>query len=134
MIAEHILDVQLFNGNDVEAIDQPPCCLVDEIMPSVTNTLMDARQNFVGLLAWLGTFLGFGLLPASLCQSLFIMSEEARVAYKLPIGQGQEGVQARVKANGISRRQQGRVFLFHREADEPFAPVSADGTGFDSAN
>jgi hypothetical protein len=47
MILHHALDVQLFNGNHAEAIDQPSCGLVNKIMAPVPDTLMDTGQNFI---------------------------------------------------------------------------------------
>ncbi len=72
-----------------------------KIMATVTNALMDARQNLVGFAPLFGTLFRFGLLASSLCQCFFITTKEARVVYELTIGQGHERIKASIKANSV---------------------------------
>ncbi len=113
MITKHILDSQFFNGNHAEAVDQAAGGLMNKVMATVPDALMDTRQNFVCFLAFRASLLGFGLLPARLCQCLFVLAEEARVVHELAIGQGKERVQPGVKANSLCRLWQRGVFLLY---------------------
>jgi hypothetical protein len=67
MVLDHTFDVQLFNGNDAEAIDQTTGILMTKIMAAVSDTLVDTGENLVGFTPFTASLLGLGLFPASLC-------------------------------------------------------------------
>ena len=132
VIAKHILDVEFLDGNHAESVDNAPGGLVGEIMAAVANALMDTRQNLVGFLSRRASFLGFGLLSASLRQCLLVTAEEARIFNELAAGQGHERIQSRVKSNGFFGKRQWLNFTLTGKAYEPFFAVPADSAGFNS--
>lgn len=134
VIAEHSLDVQFFNGKDAVAIDQPAGRLMNKIMSSVADTLVDTGKNLVGPATLTASLLRLGLLSASLRQCLFVTAEEARVVHELAVGQGQKRVQARIKTNRLLGLWQEVIFLFHREADEPLRADPVDAARLDPAD
>ncbi len=85
MIGEHTFNIQLFNGNHAKAINKTAGGLMHKIMAAATNTLMDTGQDLVGFSARLRAFLGFGLLPASLCQRLFITAKKRGFSMNSPL-------------------------------------------------
>lgn len=103
MIAKHILDAEFFNSDNAVLVDKPPCRLVNKVMTTVTNPLMDTGKNLVDFLSRRTSLLGFGLFSASLRQCFFITAKEARIVNELAIGQRHKRVQSRVKADGFSR-------------------------------
>ncbi len=106
-----------------------------KVMATVPYTFMDTRQNLVGFAAalWFAFFV-LGLLSASLCQCFFITAKEARVVYELAVGQGQKGVQASVKPDAFTGRQQEVIFLLYGEADKPLGAISANCASLDRAD
>jgi len=52
VIAEHSLDTEFFDGNDSEAVDDAPRILMAEVMATVSDALMDARNDLSGLPAF----------------------------------------------------------------------------------
>jgi hypothetical protein len=134
VVDEQILDVQLFNGDHAKTVDDLAGGLVDKVMTTITDTLMDTRQNLVGLAPFTAALLGLGLLPASFCQRFFVSAEEARVVYKLTVGQSQKRVQPRVKTNSIRAWRQRGIVLLHRETDEPLVSDTMNTAGLDPAD
>ena len=121
MVLHHAFDVQLFNGNDAEAVDDAPCVLMAEIMAAVSHSFMDTGKNLVRLLSCKASFLGFGLFASRFCKCLLILAEEARVLDELAVGQGRKGFQSNVYADGFFGRRQGFGSDFTGNADKPFA-------------
>ena len=119
MIAEQILDVQFFNGNHAEAVDQPSGGLMAEVVPPIADALMDTRNDFLGFLSLAAPAFLFGKFALCLRKSLFFFAEEARVLDKLAIGQSREGFQANINTDGFLRRRQVFGFDFLAKAGEP---------------
>lgn len=130
MVLDHAFDIKFFNSNYTEAVDQPPCGLMNKIMATVSDTLMDTGQNLVGFSALFRTLLCLGLLAACFCQCLLVFAEEARVFNELAIGQSQKRVQPSVKANRFIRGRQRLRRHFTGNADEPLASLPPQCGGF----
>ena len=91
MVAQHIRDAQFFDSNDAETDDDAPCVLMAEVMPSVSDALMDTRDDFAGLSAFLAPALVLGEFALCFDKSLFIFAKEAWVFEELAVGKGREG-------------------------------------------
>ena len=50
VVLHHAFDIELFDGNHPEAVDNTPCGLVNEVMAAVSDTLVDAGDDFAGFL------------------------------------------------------------------------------------
>jgi len=74
MVLDHAFDVEFFNRNHAEAVDQPPCCLMHEIMATVTNAFMDTSQDFIGFPAFTAPLFSLGLLSACFRQCFFVFA------------------------------------------------------------
>ncbi len=133
VVFDHAPDVEFLDGNHAKAVDQSSSDLVNKIMTPVAHPLMDTRENSVGFLSRRASLFCFSLFPASLCESIFIAAEEARIVYELAIGQRQERVEASVKAHGFSRLRQEVALLFHREAHEPLVADAVNAARLDLA-
>ena len=141
VVLHHAFDIELFDGNHPEAVDNTPCGLVNEVMAAVTNALMDAGNHLFGLAlaesclraaafpsaACLLLILRFGVFSLSFGKGFFVTTEEARVSNERAVGQGQKGIQASIKTDGFFGGRQEVIVLFNREAGEPFPadPVDA---------
>ena len=100
-------------------------------MATVTDALMDAGDNLLGLAPCAGT--ASLLRQPALClrQSLLVLAEEARVPNVLAVGQRGEGLQANVNADFLIGRRQDFGPDLAGEAGVPLVLDAADGTRFD---
>lgn len=126
MVLYHAFDVEFFDGNHAEAVDNSPCVLMAEIMATVSDALVDAGKNLVGFAPLTSDFIttslpSFGLFASCFRQRLLITAEEARVLNELAIRQSSEGFHSNIYANRLGRRRQYIGRDLTGNADEPFA-------------
>ncbi len=133
MVLDHAFDVQFLGGDDAEAVDETPCRLVNEVVATVPDALVDTGNNLFGLAAFSGAANLLGEFPLGLCQSLLITAEETRVGDVLAVGQRREGFQSNVNTDLFLRRRQQFGADHAGEADEPLVADTANGAGFDRA-
>ena len=74
---------------------------MDEVVPSVSDTLVNSRDHFLGFAMGFGTVLvlDFLELSLSLCQCLLFLAKEARVLDLLPGGEIGKGGEANIDAH-----------------------------------
>ena len=121
MIAQHILDAEFFDGDNAETVDDAPCVLMAEVMATVTNALVNARDNLASLSAFMAPALVLREFALCFGESLLFFAEKARVFEELAIGKGRESLQSNVNADGFLRRRQVFCFNFLAKAGEPLA-------------
>ena len=121
MVTEHIRDAQFLDSNDAETVDDAPCVLMAEVMTTITNALMDTRDDFASLSAFLAPALLFREFALCFGKSLFIFAEKARASEELAIGKSRESLQPNVNADGFLGRRQVFGFNFLAKAGEPLA-------------
>ncbi len=104
VVLDHAFDVEFLNSDHAEPVRLPAGGLMNKVMPSIANSLMDARQNLVGFTPFAASLLGLGLLPACFCQRFSSLSDEAvtRDAFSCLRGviSGQRGCSAAGDAAG----------------------------------
>src|SRR5882724_1414851 len=105
-----------------------------KIMPAITNTLMDTRQNLVGFAPGLTGLRGSGLFPACLRQRFLILSKESRILHERAVTEGREFVKPYVNADALIGRRKGNGFVLTDKADEPFTSKAVDSGGLGSVN
>ena len=66
MIAQHILDTQLLDGNDAEAVDDALGVLVTEVIAAVADALVDTSNDLADLSALAAPALLLGEFPLPL--------------------------------------------------------------------
>ena len=142
MVTEHILDAQFFDGDNAETVDDAPRVLMAEVMATITNALVNARDDFASLSAFMAPTLLLREFALCFGKSLFIFAEKARASEELAIGKSRESLQPNVNADGFLGRRQVFGFNFLAKAGEPlaidaqnrasleFAPRSAVEFGF----
>ena len=101
-----------------------------EITASVCNLRMDTSHLASGLVAVLGAMFLFGQTTLGLGQLLFILGEEAWVAYLLATIQHHDVMQAQIYAHLSCGDGQWRDLFFEQDADK-VAPgsIAAEGDG-----
>ena len=133
MITEHILDAQFFNGNDAEAVDDTPRVLVTEVMPPITNALMDTRYDFTDFLAFTAPAFLFGEFALCFGKRLFFLTEESRVVNKLAIGESHKGFQPNVNTDGFIGERKVIGLDLLAERGKPLTVDATDSATFDFA-
>ncbi len=130
VVGDHVLDGQTLDAYDlVLAYD-----LGRELVLIITASVGDAGVYPSNLLARLLPVLGaFALLRVRalrVCQFLFVLGKEARVAVGVTIGGDDHRLQAQVQPDHLGGHRQGRDVLFNEQRDE-VAPgtVLRDGDG-----
>src|SRR5439155_18334666 len=68
MVADHVGHLQIFNGEDLIAIDIVAGCFMQRIFALVGNALMGTRYKVLRLFAPVATLLAFGQLALSMGQ------------------------------------------------------------------
>ena len=104
---------------------------MDEVMTTITNTLMNTRQNLIGLAPCIGAFRGLSLLAPSFSKCLFVNAKELRIGDKRTVAESRERLDAEVNADGFLGRRQRLRLIIAREASEPFTRLTANSAGFD---
>ena len=106
MVLDHAFYVQLFNGNHAVTVNDFAGDLVNKVMPTVANPLMDARDDLLGFPPLAGAANLFGEFPLSLCQSILVLAKEAWIFDVLTVGKRRKGFQPNVNVYFINRRRQ----------------------------
>ncbi len=86
MVLDHALDVEFFNGDYAVTVDDSAGGLVNEVMATVANPLMDTGDNLFGLPSFSGAANLLCQLPLCFGKGLLITAEEVRIGDVIPIG------------------------------------------------
>ena len=133
MVTEHIRDAQFFDGDNAETVDDAPCVLMAEVMATVTNALVNARDNLASLSAFLAPALVLREFALCFGKSLLFFAEKAWVFEELAVGKGRESLQANINADGFLGRRQVFGFNFLAKAGEPLAVDAPNRAVFEFA-
>ena len=117
----HVVDVQIFDGDAVEILNDLMRKLVREIFSFVRNAFVDTRHCFA--LAPSISRASFMFEHASLRfrKSLLLSLEEPWVGDMSSIRQSHKGKESCINANEVIQRRQQAFFNLTREGDKPFA-------------
>lgn len=93
MVLYHALNIEFFDGNHAEAVDQPAGLLMHKVMTAVLDPLVNAPHDLFGLFSCFRPVLIFNFIKPALCfgEGGFLLAEEARVLDELTVGEGREG-------------------------------------------
>jgi hypothetical protein len=135
-VMEHPVDLQVFNRNQTELVNNLAAVLVRKISSTPTNPLMHPGDYFTFSFAFRCTLFSFGKFALGFGKFFFFLSKEARVFNLLPVTESGKGFQANINANltGV-RRQNVRFNPLTAKTDIPLAGTAtseSDGLGFTS--
>ncbi len=134
MVMSHAVDMQVFNSNDPELIDNLTTPLVSEIVTTELNPLVYASYNFAVLAPLLCAFGKLGMLALHFRQDLFFLTEKARIGYLFTSGESRKGFEPDINTHLGGNTLKAQRLTFVREGDVPFVRTAlVDGTGFHKA-
>ena len=131
----HILDVEFFESNQPIAVDDLSSHLMNKIVPTVTNTLVDTRDHFsrlttqILLLSRSGMF-AFVEFVLRFPQSLLVLAKELRIVEELSLGKSGELFNPNVDAYLLLRGGERLGLDFTGETGKPFPRLSPYGAVF----
>ncbi len=132
IVLRHSLDVQLFNADDAEGIDDGTTQLVGEVLPPVLDLLPHLPEGLPLLASPLRALRALGELALDLPESPIILLEESGVLDPRAVRQDGELLDPDIDADGVGGLGEGGWFDFHGEAGEPTSgSIPVDGEPFD---
>ena len=129
----HILDVEFFDGNQTIVVDDLSSALMNEIMSTVTNTLMDTTHYLFGFSPFVTVPLLQSQVTLCFCQRVLVLAEETRIVDKLSVGKSGELVESNVNTDLLIRCRKRYRFDFDGETDKPFVVLPPNRAGFNLA-
>jgi len=99
-VLHHAFYIELFHRNQTKLIDQLPCQLMNKIMTTISDTLVNARNNLTGSLpssTALRLFRQFSLRSG---KGFFVVAKESRIVHKGAVRQSRELLQTDVDTDG----------------------------------
>ena len=135
MVLHHAFDIQFFDGNHAETVDQFSRLLMHEVVTAVLDALMYAPNDFLRGFPLFGTVLVLDVIKPALRfrQSILFVTEEARVFNKLAIRESGEGFKSNVNTNGLRAGRKAFGLIITRKADVPLIAFTTNGTSLDCA-
>ena len=135
MVLHHAFDIQFFNGNHAETVDQFSRLLMHEVVTAVLDALMYAPNDFLRGFPLFGTVLVLDVIKPALRfrQSILFVTEEARVFNKLAIRESGEGFKSNVNTNALRAGRKAFGLIITRKADVPLIAFTTNGTSLDCA-
>jgi hypothetical protein len=88
MIMGHSVDVEVFNTNDIETVNNLAALLMREIGAPERNAFMNTCYCFTVLLSLFGTFSQFGMFPLNRSQAFLFLAKE-RNGSSIPMARSQ---------------------------------------------
>src|SRR5450755_170238 len=126
MVVNHPVDLEVFDADRPEAVNDLPTLLMGEVLAPERDTLMHTG-NGLAMLAPLGcAFRQFGMFTLHLCQCLFFCTEEARVLDLFPAREGCKGCESHVNTDLSINWFKAFGLTFYGEAH---VPLARRGTG-----
>ena len=117
----HVVDVQIFDGDAAEILNDLMRKLVCEIFSFVSNAFVDTRHCFALAPSISRASFMFGHASLRFRKSLLLSLEEPWVGDMSSIRQSHKGKESCINANEVIQRRQWRFFNLAREGDKPFA-------------
>ncbi len=132
MVVNHPVDLEVFDADRPEAVNDLPTLLMGEVLAPECNTLMHPRNGLAMLAPLWCAFRQFGVLALHLSPRLFFCTEEARVLNLFPAREGCKGFESHINTDLLRGIGQAFRFTFYREAHVPLARRGTrDGTRLD---
>jgi len=134
MIVPHLIDIQILNGNDTEAIDDAPAILMGKVCPSVRYAFVDMSNHLSSFSSGWSSLRFLRQFALRFSQCLLISSKEARIRKSLTSGKGSEVNQTNINSYSLTRLWEKLVFHFTSKAHKPLSCACVPNTaGFDFA-
>ena len=135
MVLDHTFDIQFFDGNHAETVDQFSRLLMHKVVTAVLDALMYAPNNLLRGFPLFGTVVVLDVIKPALRfrQSILFVTEEARVFNKLAIRESGEGFKSNVNTNGLRAGRKAFGLIITRKADVPLIAFTTNGTSLDCA-
>ena len=133
-VFHHFFNIQLLNADYAEAVDNLPGLLMDEVMPPVGDSFVNADNNLFNLLPFKRLFLLFGQFSLSLGKCPLIRLKKTRIGNFLFIGKGGKILQSNIYSDSFIVFSQRFQFIFKGKAGVPFVVLPPDGAGFDGSS
>src|SRR2546423_231949 len=125
MIVGHTVDMQVFDTDDPEPINDLTAFLVSEVVTAPSNTFMDSGHNLAMFAPLRSAFLKFGMLALHFCQGLLFFAEEAWVGDFFTCGKRRKGFEPDIDPDLGSKLRQAFWFHFTGETGIPLAGQGA---------
>lgn len=106
MIVHHLVDRQVFNGNDVKAVDGFPTLLMGEVPTSVTDAFMHPSHDLAALHAFRRTFCRRRQFALGPLQVFLVSAQELWAWGFFTCRERRKAQQSDVNAYGFARRRQ----------------------------
>jgi hypothetical protein len=127
----HVIDGQFLKGDQTVGVDNPSGELMYEVVPAVSDTLVDASDNFLCLAAFSTPSLLESEFTLCFRQGFFIYTEETRVYdVLLVVGDG-EMVETDINTDPLFGKRKRFSLGFHGKADKPLSSQPSNRAGFD---
>jgi hypothetical protein len=134
MIVNHPIDMQIFNTDGPERVDNLARVLMREVVASPFGSFMPSRDDLTMHAPLFRSLLQSGMLALHLRQCLFFTAKETRVGNFFSAREGGKGFESNINAHGTIILWQSLWFTLHRKGDVPFSGRGAmNGTGLDRA-
>jgi len=125
--ARESLDVQVFNGDEIVAIDQPSTEFVLEVRALITNMNVSLLKKPDGLPPICPTLFSPRDLTLTAPEPSHPRLEIARIGNQLAVGERYKGRQPHIDADTVDRRRYCRTIEGNRETRVPLIPISFEG-------
>lgn len=129
MVALHLLNSKLLNGNYAKLIHDSAGVLVDKVVTSVSDSLVNTTYNLLGSMSFVGAPDAFGKLALCFGKGFFFTTKEAGTVDERSIRQGGKLLKPNVDTDRFTRIGEGLRLSFISETNEPLIPVSENGAG-----
>lgn len=131
VIMHHLVDRQVFHGDDIEAVDHATTLLMGKIGAPIGNPFMDTRHNRAPFSTLRCALAGSREFPLRALQVLFIDAQKLGAGRVFARREGREAEQPHVNPDGFARPWQGLGFDFTGNRHIPLARRTApDGARF----
>src|SRR6266566_818832 len=121
MVMGHTVRLQVLHADDPIRIDDLAACLMREVLPPPSGTLMHTCYSLAMLTPFGCAFGKLGVLALHFGKRLFFLAEKARIVDLCPIRQGSECLESDINANSSVIFWQALGFALHRETGVPLA-------------
>ena len=120
-LSSHAVDIQVFDCDQAEPVDEPAALLMDEVVPPVRAALVNTGNSLAKFDPLGRAFRRCRELALSLRERLLFPSKEPRVFDLLAVRQGRERHEADVDSCALGASWQGLWLKLAREEREPLA-------------
>jgi hypothetical protein len=134
VIREHVLGIQFFYRQDIVLIDEFSGELMNEVMPTILGSFVDAGDNLASLLSFSRTFGLLGKFALRLRKRLFFFAKESGIIDKRTIGQRGKLFESNVYPYRLASSRKHSRLDFTNEANVPLVVLTANGASLNLAH